>query len=154
MEIWDGAELALIRETLRRLVEEEECRSLAVDMRYVKYVPSGFFGMLYDWYEKRICVRVLGPLPHVRQMLWFTKFFHSIGGEFHELRPCPEDEFCESILDRAPAQVPVTTADFPLTTQDARNSSVSNQTNEIADKSATAPPCCGRDSVAQSTQVS
>ena len=53
MEIWDGADLALLREGLFKLIEHERCRAIAIDMRYVKYIPSGFFGMLVDWQEKR-----------------------------------------------------------------------------------------------------
>ena len=49
MEIWDGADLALVRETLTRLIVGEKCRGVGVNMSYVKYIPSGFFGMLFDW---------------------------------------------------------------------------------------------------------
>src|SRR5579871_1315856 len=87
MEIWDGADLALLRETMTRLVEEEHCRSMGVDMKYVKYVPSGFFGMLYDWHERGVCIRVFSPLPHVQRMLWFTKFFRAIANGAHQLFP-------------------------------------------------------------------
>ena len=45
MEIWDGADLALLREGLFKLIEHEHCRAIAIDMRFVKYIPSGFFGM-------------------------------------------------------------------------------------------------------------
>ena len=51
IEIWDGADLALLREGLAQLIEKDHCRSIIVDMQYVKYIPSGFFGMLFDWYE-------------------------------------------------------------------------------------------------------
>jgi transketolase len=47
--LWDGADLSLIRDTLNRLVVKERRRSIAIQMRTVKYVPSGFFGMLFDW---------------------------------------------------------------------------------------------------------
>jgi hypothetical protein len=92
MEIWDGADLALLRDTLIRLVDQEGCRSLGVDMSHVKFVPSGFFGMLYDWYEKGVRVRVFGPLSHVKRMLWFTECFHDVGNEWHELRHGVETE--------------------------------------------------------------
>ena len=46
IEIWDGADLALLRETLYRLVDGEKRRAVGVNMTFVKYVPSGFFGML------------------------------------------------------------------------------------------------------------
>jgi len=88
MEIWDGADLALLRETMTRLVQQENCRSLGVDMSHVKYVPSGFFGMLFDWHEKGVQIRLFSPQPHIRKMLWFTRFFRWIGEECHEL--CPD----------------------------------------------------------------
>ena len=87
MEIWDGEELSLIREAFRRLMEKEECRTMGVDMRFVKYVPSGFFGTLCDWHDNGVCIRVFGPLSNVKQMLWFTAFFQDLGDNAYELRP-------------------------------------------------------------------
>ncbi|WP_437225371.1 STAS domain-containing protein [Planctomicrobium sp. SH661] len=75
MEIWDGADLSLIRDTLFRLVLQEGVDSIAIDMHAVQYVPSGFFGMLFDWLERGVEVRLVNPRERVRQMLWFRKFF-------------------------------------------------------------------------------
>ena len=85
MEIWDGADLALLRETLTQLIDGEKCRSVGVDMTYVKYIPSGFFGMLYDWFEKGTDVSLYSPQPHVRNMLWFRKFFEQLTDTCHRL---------------------------------------------------------------------
>ncbi len=74
MEIWDGADLALLRETLTRLVDKEKCKSIGVELSSVKYIPSGFFGMLYDLYEKGIGVTLYSPQPNVASMLWFKQF--------------------------------------------------------------------------------
>ena len=74
MEIWDGADLALLRETLTRLVDHEKCKSIGVELSSVKYIPSGFFGMLYDLYEKGIAVTLYSPQPNVASMLWFKQF--------------------------------------------------------------------------------
>ena len=49
MEIWDGADLSLIRDTLSRLIEKERRKSVAIQMKAVKYVPSGFF-----WHAVRL----------------------------------------------------------------------------------------------------
>ena len=38
VEIWDGADLALLRETLTKLIEVQDCKSLGVDMSSVKYL--------------------------------------------------------------------------------------------------------------------
>lgn len=86
MEIWDGADLALLRETLARIVDRENHESMGVDMTFVKYIPSGFFGMLYDYTERGIAIRLYNPQPHVRLMLWFREFFDDLGGEVFELK--------------------------------------------------------------------
>jgi hypothetical protein len=79
MEIWDGADLALLREHLAKLVDADGEKSIGVDMTFVKYVPSGFFGMLYDYTERGVTMRVFNPLPHVQDMLWFREFFDHLG---------------------------------------------------------------------------
>ncbi|WP_299459451.1 hypothetical protein [uncultured Gimesia sp.] len=83
MEIWDGADLALLRETLTRLVDKEKCQSIGVELTSVKYIPSGFFGMLYDLYEKGIGVTLYSPQPNVASMLWFKQFcLHTEDGRY------------------------------------------------------------------------
>tara|TARA_R110002095_G_scaffold35763_3_gene33594 strand:+ start:11014 stop:11544 length:531 start_codon:yes stop_codon:yes gene_type:complete len=83
MEIWDGADLALLRETLTRLIEKEKCKSVGVELTFVKYIPSGFFGMLYDLYEKGIAVTLYSPQPNVASMLWFKQFcLHTEDGRY------------------------------------------------------------------------
>jgi hypothetical protein len=79
--------LALLREAMTYLFDKEHSRSFGVDLSYVKYVPSGFFGMLFDWHERGVCVRLASPLPHVKRMLWFSRFFQSIGDNLYELTP-------------------------------------------------------------------
>lgn len=75
MEIWDGADLALLRETLTNLIEKEGYRAIGVDLSAVKYIPSGFFGMLFEWYEQGMKVQLYSPQSNVVQMLWFRMFF-------------------------------------------------------------------------------
>lgn len=75
MEIWDGADLALIREALTNLIEQDGFRAIGVDLSTVKYIPSGFFGMLFEWYEQGLRVRLYYPQKNVEQMLWFRMFF-------------------------------------------------------------------------------
>ena len=75
IEIWDGADLALLREVLGELIEKESYRSIGVNLHSVKYIPSGFFGMLYEWYEDGIHIQLHAPQPNVEQMLWFRMFF-------------------------------------------------------------------------------
>jgi hypothetical protein len=78
MEIWDGTDLALLRETLTKVIDREHQRSVGINLAYVKYIPSGFFGMLYDWLERGVRILVFHPQPHVQRMLWFTQFFEPI----------------------------------------------------------------------------
>jgi anti-anti-sigma regulatory factor len=75
MEIWDGADLALLREALTTLIEHDGYRSLGVDLTSVKYIPSGFFGMLFEWYDAGLQIRLYSPQENVAQMLWFRMFF-------------------------------------------------------------------------------
>ncbi|WP_437192048.1 STAS domain-containing protein [Planctomicrobium sp. SH527] len=85
MEIWDGADLSLIRDTLFRLVLSEGVDSFAIDMHAVQYVPSGFFGMLFDWLDRGVTVRLVRPRPRVQQMLWFRTFFRETGPDVYQL---------------------------------------------------------------------
>jgi len=77
MEIWDGADLALLREALTNLIENDGFRAIGVDLSTVKYIPSGFFGMLFEWYEQGLQIRLYFPQQNVAQMLWFRMFFTS-----------------------------------------------------------------------------
>lgn len=75
MEIWDGADLALIRDTLFEQILDLGRRDIALDMKTVKYIPSGFFGMLSDWKDRGINITVYGVQANVASMLWFQQFF-------------------------------------------------------------------------------
>ena len=85
VEIWDGANLALLRDTLSRVISNEGRRHVGVDMTHVKYIPSGFFGMLYDWHDQGITVRLYSPQPHVENMLWFRQFFDQVDEQCFQL---------------------------------------------------------------------
>ncbi|MSR57637.1 MAG: anti-sigma factor antagonist [Planctomycetaceae bacterium] len=93
MEIWDGADMALLRESLTRLITAEKRRSIGIDMTHVKYIPSGFFGMLFDWYEAGVQIRLYTPQPNVRRMLWFKRFFEPLNENCHLLKPQVENQF-------------------------------------------------------------
>ncbi len=85
MEIWDGADMALLRESLTRLIKAEKHRRIGIDMSHVKYIPSGYFGMLFDWFETGVQIRLYSPQPNVRQMLWFSRFFTAVETNCFEL---------------------------------------------------------------------
>jgi hypothetical protein len=99
MEIWDGADLALLREGLFRLIDGEDCEAIAIDMRYVKYIPSGFFGMLSDWQERSgTRFALTPPQPNVQRMLWFRQFFKLNSEGLYEMQREPT----ESIMPPEP----------------------------------------------------
>ena len=75
MEIWDGADLSLLRDTLSSLTGKQRKKAIGIDMTSVKYVPSGFFGLLCDCHDRGVSVRLYSPQSRVTQMLWFRKFF-------------------------------------------------------------------------------
>lgn len=77
IEIWDGADLALLRDMMIELIENGATK-IGVEMQAVKYIPSGFFGMLFDWLERGIGVRLYHPQPNVSEMLWFRQFFYHL----------------------------------------------------------------------------
>ena len=85
MEIWDGADLSLLRDTLNQLARSQ-ADVIGVDMQHVKYVPSGFFGMLYEVFERGVDIRLYDPQPRVRNMLWFRKFFDFGPDGSHQLK--------------------------------------------------------------------
>jgi hypothetical protein len=106
MEIWDGADLALLREALTQFIEREGCRSIAVDMQYVKYIPSGFFGMLFDWYERRgVAFALTPPQPNVQRMLWFQQFFRPTNDGWFELFPQGKDLLLPFMLAPEPVLI-------------------------------------------------
>ncbi len=87
MEIWDGADLALIREMFTRLVDGAKHKNVGIDMSAVKYIPSGFFGLLFDWYERGIGIRLYDAQSHVQEMMWFRQFFVETSRGCFELTP-------------------------------------------------------------------
>lgn len=94
MEIWDGADLALLREGLFRLIDGESCQAIAIDMSYVKYIPSGFFGMLFDWQEKcGTWFALTQPQPNVQRMLWFRQFFKRNSDGLYEMLLEPSESY-------------------------------------------------------------
>ncbi|MBI1310512.1 hypothetical protein GC176_04325 [bacterium] len=113
MEIWDGADLALLRETLSRLVETEKQTAIGVDMTFVKYIPSGFFGMLYDYRERGIAVQLSTPQPHVKEMLWFREFFEEVEPGTYELKQRGQTSR-STVPANASASAPWLAGDLPL----------------------------------------
>jgi hypothetical protein len=91
MDIWDGADMALLRETLTRLVDRERRRAIGVNMAHVKYIPSGFFGMLFDWHDRGVAISLFTPQANVARMLWFRQFFDPAENGRYTLRNEPRE---------------------------------------------------------------
>ena len=79
IDIWDGADLSLLRETLVDQIERKKQRLIGVNIDWVKYIPSGFFGMLFDWYERGTAIFLYSPQPNVANMVSFKQFFRPPG---------------------------------------------------------------------------
>lgn len=94
IEIWDGSDLVLQRETLKRLDKLERCECVGFEMHSVKYVPSGFFGMLCDWrlMQEYHSVRLYSPQPNIQNMLWFQEFFEPVGEGVYQLLDEPKHD--------------------------------------------------------------
>ena len=99
IEIWDGADLSLLRDALVHVIEKKHARSVAIDMTHVKYVPSGFFGMLYDWFEKGVSIYLIEPQEHVMKMLWFKRFFKLRNNSWFLLSSGPSEPFVPDDFD-------------------------------------------------------
>lgn len=95
MEIWDGADLALIRDTLHELIEDQNQQDVGIEMASVKYVPSGFFGMLSEWNDLGVRITLYGVQPNVQRMLWFRHFFLEIEPDCYLLQGEPVIELQE-----------------------------------------------------------
>lgn len=77
-QIWDGSDLCLLRDTLVDLCRDGCCRAVGIEMKSVKGIPTGFFGLLHDLHiDDRVKVHLLHPQPHVCRMLWFRTFCES-----------------------------------------------------------------------------
>lgn len=111
MEIWDGADLALLRETLTKLIVKERHHSIGVNMAFVKYIPSGFFGLLYDWREQGIRIQLFNPQAHVQRMLWFQQFLEPIAEGCFLLLSEPKQPYQAGLTPDWATTRPVWTAD-------------------------------------------
>lgn len=85
-QVWEGADLSLLRDTVRRLVEDGS-RSIGIDLSGVQYLPSGFFGLLMDWSDRGVSISLVAPHEQVQKMMWFTEFFHEDHIDSFSLRP-------------------------------------------------------------------
>jgi hypothetical protein len=84
-EIWENAELIAIRDTFLFLHQNVGISSMGVDLLGVKYLPSGFFGLLYDWHERGVSIHLYSPEQEIAKMLWYRQFFRPVRDNGHVL---------------------------------------------------------------------
>lgn len=106
MDIWDGADLSLLRETLTELIVDEKRPRIGVVMQHVKYIPSGFFGMLFDWHEKGTEMYLFAPQSNVAGMLWFQQFFKFVEDGRYILHEEPREEFVPVVHESWKGEAP------------------------------------------------
>lgn len=92
MDIWDGADLSLLRDTLYEIIVQDHVNKIGINMDTVKCIQSGFFGMLIDWHDRGIQIFLVEPLPNVRRMLWFRRFAAPVSQGLFELTSIPQQE--------------------------------------------------------------
>lgn len=83
-EILDQIDLAQCRQELLELLEQYGCRVLGFDLTGVRYVPSGFLGLLASFRRLGIEVHLYNPSDDVREVLQVTKLDSIF--ELHELQ--------------------------------------------------------------------
>ncbi len=95
MDIWDGTDLSLLRDTLWEMIKKEGCTSFGIDLRQVQYIPSGFFGTMYSWHSRGVTVRLYSPHVRIRAMLWFRHCFQRVEENCYLLCNTPRLDFDE-----------------------------------------------------------
>ena len=90
-EIWDGSDLCLLRDTLVDLCQggggggQGACQAVGIEMKSVKGIPTGFFGMLHDLHvdlsnrraslfapAERLCDVVVSDVLRVGGVWWIS----------------------------------------------------------------------------------
>ncbi len=99
VEIWDGADLVLLRDTLVEIRSDNRHPKIGINMQHVKSLPSGFFGMLLAWSDKNGpgSVFIISPGESVRGMLWFRLFFDAVAPDRYVLRKEPKSRLIHSL---------------------------------------------------------
>jgi anti-anti-sigma factor len=71
--VLDRLSLSECREELIRLIDEHQCRTLAIDLTGVRLIPSGMLGLLCSIRQQGIGVHLYNPSQDVREVLEITK---------------------------------------------------------------------------------
>lgn len=86
MEIWDGSELSLLRETLAELSQSPGGCRIAVELSYAKYLPSGLFGLLANCCEDGMEMFITTPTADMIGVRWFREFFSDYNNGLHVMK--------------------------------------------------------------------
>lgn len=72
-EIIHDINVAPLHDDFNRLIEENSCEQLAVDLTGVKFIPSGMLGLLTSLHRKGIKIEIYNPSDDVRDVLKTTR---------------------------------------------------------------------------------
>jgi len=100
---WNGSDLSLLRDALLNFADNDDRGAIGIELDGITYVPSGFFGMLYDFHDKGFAVHLFHPQEKVRNMLWFRHFFEVKQPKCYRLCLRPPRSFNEEQNEPLPA---------------------------------------------------
>lgn len=72
-EVVDDQQLESFRESLKQLLQENDCKTLVLDLSGVKIVSSGTLGYLFSLNRQGIEVQIYNPSKDLREVLEITK---------------------------------------------------------------------------------
>ncbi|SFI09884.1 STAS domain-containing protein [Planctomicrobium piriforme] len=71
-DILGDVNVALCRNELLQLIEEQRCSVVAFDLTGVKFIPSGLLGLLASMRQNEIEVHLYNPSDDIREVLTIT----------------------------------------------------------------------------------
>lgn len=72
-EIIHDINIAPLQDDLGKLVEDNACERLAVDLTGVKFIPSGMLGILTSLHRKGVKIEIYNPSDDVRDVFKTTR---------------------------------------------------------------------------------
>jgi len=72
-EIVDQLDLSECREEIVSLLNQNDCKMLAIDLTGVRYIPSGMLGLLASLCQMGIEVHLYNPSEDIREVLQITR---------------------------------------------------------------------------------
>jgi anti-anti-sigma factor len=73
VEVVDDQRLEAFREGLQSLIQENQCKTLVIDLTGVKIVSSGTLGFLFSLNRQGVTIKIYNPSEGIREVLEITK---------------------------------------------------------------------------------